>query len=80
LRRYISEGLRLGNRLVGLFGEMQTGARFVANRTGMTAMTEEMRRAAKKAERQGLTLVPISAQLELTLPRSAQLKLTLTPT
>ena len=30
--------------------------------------------------RQGLTLVPISAQLQLTLPLSAQLKLTLTPT
>jgi hypothetical protein len=29
--------------------------------------------------RQGLTLVPISAQLELTLPHSAQLKLTLSP-
>ena len=28
---------------------------------------------------QGLTLVPISAQLELTLPVSAQLKLTLSP-
>jgi len=46
-----SEGFRVGNRLVGLFGGMQTGVRFVANRTGMTAMTEEMRRAAKKAER-----------------------------
>jgi len=29
---------------------------------------------------QGLTLVPLSAQLELTLPLSAQLKLTLSPT
>jgi len=29
--------------------------------------------------RQGLSLVPISAQLELTLPLSAQLKLTLFP-
>jgi len=28
---------------------------------------------------QGLTLVPISAQLELTLPLSAQLKLTFPP-
>jgi hypothetical protein len=28
---------------------------------------------------QGLTLVPISAQLELTLPLSAQLKLTVSP-
>jgi len=28
---------------------------------------------------QGLTLVPVSAQLELTLPLSANLKLTLTP-
>ena len=28
---------------------------------------------------QGLTLVPVSAQLELTLPLSAQLKLTLSP-
>ena len=28
---------------------------------------------------QGLTLVPVSAQLELTLPVSAQLKLTLSP-
>ena len=31
------------------------------------------------APSQGLTLVPISAQLELTLPLSAQLKLTLSP-
>ena len=31
------------------------------------------------ARRQGLTLVSISAQLELTLPLSAQLKLTLSP-
>ena len=31
------------------------------------------------AVRQGLTLVPISAQLELTLPLSAQLKLSLSP-
>ena len=29
--------------------------------------------------RQGLTLVPISAQLELTLPLSAELQLTLSP-
>jgi len=29
--------------------------------------------------KQGLTLVPISAQLQLTLPLSAQLKLTLSP-
>jgi hypothetical protein len=29
--------------------------------------------------RQGLTLVPVSAQLEITLPRSAQLMLTLSP-
>jgi hypothetical protein len=29
---------------------------------------------------QGLTLVPISAQIELTLPLSAQPKLTLSPT
>jgi hypothetical protein len=29
--------------------------------------------------RQGLTLVPISAQLELTLPLTARLKLTLSP-
>jgi len=32
------------------------------------------------ALRQGLTLVPISTQLELTLPLSAQLKLILSPT
>jgi hypothetical protein len=31
------------------------------------------------ASTQGLTLVPISAQLELTSPLSAQLKLTLSP-
>jgi hypothetical protein len=30
-------------------------------------------------QRQGLTLVPISAQLDLTLPLSAKLKLTLPP-
>jgi len=30
--------------------------------------------------RQGLTLVPISAQLELTLPLSAEVELTLSPT
>jgi hypothetical protein len=33
----------------------------------------------RSIRRQGLTLVPISAQLELTLPLSAQLKLTLSP-
>ena len=45
---------------------------------------EEKRRAAEEAEKsgkaacgQGLTLVPISTQLEPTLPLSAQLKLTL---
>jgi hypothetical protein len=34
----------------------------------------------RQRRRQGLTLVPISAQLELTLPLSAQLELTLSPT
>ena len=34
---------------------------------------------AAQAVQQGLTLVPISAQLELTFPLSAQLKLTLSP-
>jgi hypothetical protein len=33
----------------------------------------------KLEERQGLTLVPFSAQLELTLQLSAQLELTLSP-
>jgi hypothetical protein len=36
-------------------------------------------RGTPGARAQGLTLVPISAQLELTLPLSAQLKITLSP-
>jgi hypothetical protein len=35
--------------------------------------------AARRCSRQGLTLAPISAELEHTLPISAQLKLTLSP-
>jgi hypothetical protein len=33
----------------------------------------------REPDSQGLTLVPISAQLQLTLPLSAQVKLTLSP-
>jgi len=38
-----------------------------------------MPRPARAVVRQGLKLVPISAQLELTLPVPAELKLTLSP-
>ena len=40
---------------------------------------ECMRTLAAAGAKQGLTLVPISAQLELTLPLSAHLRLTVSP-
>ena len=47
-----------------------------------TALATEAADAARRCEeqdRQGLTLVPIPAQLELTLHLAAQIKITLSP-
>ena len=46
----------------------------------MLSNTIKQKRKEKAGKWQGLTLVPISAQLVLTLPLSAQLKPTLSPT
>jgi hypothetical protein len=47
--------------------------------TGAQTRLRRVQEERKLAERQGLTLLPISAQLELTLPLIAKFKLTLSP-
>jgi len=55
---------------------IQQEAQSIAQATYAQKITDAMLDATPG---QGLTLVPISAQLELTLPLSAQLKLDLSP-